>query len=642
MLSINNLSYYIGGRALYENASLHIKPKDKIGLVGLNGTGKSTLLKIISGDYQPSKGEIQKAKDCTIGFLNQDLLSYLSDDSILEVALEAFKETLALQDEIDATLKQMETDYSEEIMHKLANLQERFEANEGYTIKSKAEEVLEGIGFSTEDLSRPLKTFSGGWRMRVMLAKLLLEKPSLLMLDEPTNHLDLPSIQWVENYLKNYEGAVIVVSHDQTFLDNCIEITVEVAQETLTSYPGNYSFYKKEKKERMEIQQNAYENQQQMIKQTERFIERFRAKASKSNQVQSRVKALERMEKVNEVVDDNVAVNFKFKFSRASGRNVVAMEGVSKSYGELVILKNTTARIERGDKIALIGANGKGKSTLLRLIDGSEPVSSGEREVGYNVIKSFFAQHQLEALDLDNEILQELVQAGSDKTEMELRAVLGCFLFSGDDVFKKIKVLSGGEKSRVALAKTLISDANFLLLDEPTNHLDMQSVNILIQALQQYEGSFITVSHDRHFINGVANKIWYIENHEIKEYPGTYSEYVSWKSQQDSGPSVDKSPRKEKPVPKQVISNNDGSVNRQKNLKTKERELEELETKIFSLESEKEQMESQLADPQVYQDAPETEKLNQTYATLQKKIQRLNKEWEKTAEEIEQLQGTLS
>src|SRR5690554_1707771 len=642
MLSINNLSYYIGGRALYENASLHIKPKDKIGLVGLNGTGKSTLLKIIAGDYQPSKGEIQKAKDCTIGFLNQDLLSYLSDDSILEVALEAFKETLSLQDEIDATLKQMETDYSEEIMHKLANLQERFEANEGYTIKSKAEEVLEGIGFSTEDLSRPLKTFSGGWRMRVMLAKLLLEKPSLLMLDEPTNHLDLPSIQWVENYLKNYEGAVIVVSHDQTFLDNCIEITVEVAQETLTSYPGNYSFYKTEKKERMEVQQNAYENQQQMIKQTERFIERFRAKASKSNQVQSRVKALERMEKVNEVVDDNVAVNFKFKFSRASGRNVFSMDGVSKSYGELVILKNATARIERGDKIALIGANGKGKSTLLRLIDGSEPVSSGEREVGYNVIKSFFAQHQLEALNLDNEILQELVQAGSDKTEMELRAVLGCFLFSGDDVFKKIKVLSGGEKSRVALAKTLISDANFLLLDEPTNHLDMQSVSILIQALQQYEGSFITVSHDRHFITGVANKIWYIENHEIKEYLGTYEEYVFWKSKQDDRPAEPKTVKKEKPAPVSTIERNPEANQTKKELKKKEKDLAELESEITALEAEKAKVEISMADPTIYQDEKKSTEINASYAKIKAKITRLNEEWERLAMEIDSLQEISS
>ncbi|MBD8487415.1 ABC-F family ATP-binding cassette domain-containing protein [Echinicola sp. CAU 1574] len=640
MLSINNLSYYIGGRALYENASLHIKPKDKMGLVGLNGTGKSTLLKIINGDYQPSKGEIQKAKDCTIGFLNQDLLSYQSEDSILEVALEAFKDTLKLQDEIDAVLKQMETDYSEEIINKLAHLQERFEANEGYTIKAKAEEVLEGIGFSTSDLKRPLKTFSGGWRMRVMLAKLLLEKPSLLMLDEPTNHLDLPSIQWVENYLKTYEGAVIVVSHDQTFLDNCIETTVEVSRQSLTIYAGNYSFYKEEKVEREEIQQNAYENQQKMIKDTERFIERFRAKASKSNQVQSRVKALERLEKVNEVVSDNISVNFKFKFSKQSGRDVVTLDHVSKAYGDIQILKNSTARIERGDKIALIGANGKGKSTLLRIIDGTEPIK-GERSEGYNVVKSFFAQHQLEALNVNNEIIQEMVQAGSDKTETELRNVLGCFLFTNDDVFKKIKVLSGGEKSRVALAKTLISEANFLLLDEPTNHLDMQSVNILIQALQQYEGTFITVSHDRHFIKGVANKIWYIEDHEIKEYLGSYDEYNYWRSQQVE---VDAAPvaKKEKVQKPKEVRNDSEISQAKKDLKKKERELEEVESKIMALEERKESLEQQLADPAIFQNESEAAKVNQAYEKLKQEEAQLNNIWERIAEEIESLQEVVS
>lgn len=641
MLSINNLSYYIGGRPLYENASLHIKPKDKIGLVGQNGTGKSTLLKLIAGEYQPSSGEIQKAKDCTIGFLNQDLLSYLSDDSILDVALEAFQETLQLQNQIDVILKQMETDYSDEILHRLSDLQEKFEANEGYTIKAKAEEVLEGIGFSTADLSRPLRTFSGGWRMRVMLAKLLLEKPSLLMLDEPTNHLDLPSIQWVENYLKTYEGAVIVVSHDQDFLDNCIETTVEVAQQSLTSYAGNYSFYKREKKERMEIQQNAYENQQQMIKQTERFIERFRAKASKSNQVQSRVKALERMERINEVVDDNLSVNFKFKFSRPSGRDVVLLENVSKAYGDNIILRDTSARIERGDKIALIGANGKGKSTLLRIIDGTEPIE-GKREFGHNVIKSFFAQHQLEALNIHNEIIQELLQAGSDKTEMELRAVLGCFLFGGDDVFKKIKVLSGGEKSRVALAKTLISEANFLLLDEPTNHLDIQSVNILIQALQQYEGTFITVSHDRHFIRGVANKIWYIENHEIKEYPGTYEEYVFWRSKQDEKVAEPKSAKKEKVAPAVSDKNSSEQSQARRDLKKKEKDLAELEGQIMDLEEQKIKLEAKMADPAVYEDDQKTTEINTAYTELKDKIKQLNQDWEKLAEEIESLQEIIS
>ncbi|WP_297337682.1 ribosomal protection-like ABC-F family protein [Algoriphagus sp.] len=640
MLSISNLSYFIGGRALYENANLHIKPKDKIGLVGQNGTGKSTLLRIINGDYQATTGEVQKAKDCTIGFLNQDLLSYQSDDSILNVALAAFKETLALQDEIDEVLHQMETDHSEEIINRLAYLQDRFEANEGYTIKAKAEEVLEGIGFKTEDLQKPLRTFSGGWRMRVMLAKLLLEKPSLLMLDEPTNHLDLPSIQWVENYLKNYEGAVIVVSHDQTFLDNCISSTVEVANQTLTLYPGNYSFYKEEKKLRMELQQNAYENQQQMIKQTERFIERFRAKATKSNQVQSRIKALDRMERVNEVVNDEAFVNFKFKFSQKSGRDVVVLDQVSKAYGALTILKNTSARIERGDKIALIGANGKGKSTLLRIIDGSEKIE-GKRTEGHNVIKSFFAQHQLEALTLDNEILQEMAQAGSAKTDTELRGVLGCFLFSNDEVYKKIKVLSGGEKSRVALAKTLISEANFLLLDEPTNHLDFQSVNILIQALQQYEGTFVTVSHDRHFIRGVANKIWYIEDQQIKEYPGTYDEYEFWRSQQQQSPVKEevKSLPKEKPKPSQ----SDAELQQaKKELKRLERDLEESEGKMEKLESQKEKLELELADPNLYADEQKAQQVQQQYQSIQAQLEQVTQTWEKLVDEISALQEVLA
>jgi ATP-binding cassette subfamily F protein 3 len=640
MLSINNLSYFIGGRPLYENANLHIKPKDKIGLVGQNGTGKSTLLKIINGDYQPSSGEVQKAKDCTIGFLNQDLLSYQSDESILNVALAAFKETLSLQDEIDEVLKKMETDYSEEVINRLAFLQERFEANEGYTIKAKAEEVLEGIGFKTADLEKPLRTFSGGWRMRVMLAKLLLEKPSLLMLDEPTNHLDLPSIQWVENYLKTYEGAVVVVSHDQTFLNNCISSTVEVASQTLTLYAGNYAFYKEEKVERMEIQQNAYENQQQMIKQTEKFIERFRAKASKSNQVQSRIKALDRLDKVHEVVSDEVSVNFKFKFSKQSGRDVIILDQVSKAYGDLVILKNSTARIERGDKIALIGANGKGKSTLLRIIDGSDKVS-GQRTEGYNVVKSFFAQHQLEALTLDNEIIQEMAQAGSAKSEMELRGVLGCFLFSNEEVFKKIKVLSGGEKSRVALAKTLISESNFLLLDEPTNHLDFQSVNILIQALQQYEGTFVTVSHDRHFIKGVANKIWYIENHEIKEYPGTYDEYEVWKANQVEVKSIEPVAKAQKKEPVPISQNTMEAQLAKKELKKLEEQLAKIESEIEKLDSEKQKLELKMADPSLYSNESESQTIQEKYQSMQANVLSLNKEWENLVDQISSLQEVI-
>ncbi len=635
MISVSNISYFIGGRALYEEASMFIRPTDKIGLIGLNGRGKSTLLKIIHGELSVNAGSISKAKDCTIGFLNQDLLSFQTDDAILTVAMGAFKEAVETQRQIEKVLHKLETEYTDDLVDKLTLLQEKFEHLDGYTMQSKAEEILEGIGFSTKDLHRPLREFSGGWRMRVMLAKLLLEKPSCLLLDEPTNHLDLPSIEWVENYLRNYEGAVIVVSHDRTFLDNVITKTVDVTNQQLVTYEGNYSFYLQEKEMREEIQQGAYENQQAKIRQTERFIERFRAKATKSKQVQSRVKALDRMDKIEEVVNDVAEVNFRFTFKQTSGRQVVTLKEVSKSYGPLDILKNTTVTIERGDKIALIGANGKGKSTLLRILADSEPVD-GERTIGYNVIYGFYAQHQLESLHVDNEVLEELKQAGSGKTEQELRNVLGCFLFSDDDVFKKIKVLSGGEKSRVALAKTLISEANFLLLDEPTNHLDFISENILIQALQQYRGTFVTVSHNRHFVGNIANKIWYIENHELKEYPGTYDEYEYWrkKNEANTAPVVHVA---KKETPKKETKKAAEPSNQNK-LNALYSNLKKVETAIQNLVKEKETVEAELAKTEVYSNANLLNALQQKFEKVDSQLEGENKKWESIAIEIEEVE----
>jgi ATP-binding cassette subfamily F protein 3 len=629
MISVSNISYFIGGRALYEDASMFIRPTDKIGLIGLNGRGKSTLLKIITGELSVNSGSISKAKDCTIGFLNQDLLSYQTDDAILTVAMEAFKEAVETQRQIEKILHKLETEYSDELVEKLTKLQEKFEHLDGYTMQAKAEEILEGIGFTTKDLHRPLREFSGGWRMRVMLAKLLLEKPSCLLLDEPTNHLDLPSIEWVESYLRNYEGAVVIVSHDRTFLDNVINKTVEVTNEQLVTYEGNYSYYLEEKELREEIQQNAYENQQAKIRQTERFIERFRSKATKAKQVQSRVKALERMDIVNEVVSDVAEVNFKFTFKQTSGRHVVTMKDISKSYGPLEILKHTSGTIERGDKIALIGANGKGKSTLLRIIANTEPIE-GERTIGYNVIYGFYAQHQLESLHVDNEILDELKQAGSGKTEQELRNVLGCFLFSDEDVFKKIKVLSGGEKSRVALAKTLISEANFLLLDEPTNHLDFISENILIQALQQYQGTFVVVSHNRHFVNQVANKIWYIENHEIKEYPGTYEEYEYWRKKNAQAIVAPEPPKKAEP---KVEKKKEAPPSN--HLKALQSSLKKIESVIEKLVAEKTAIETEMTKPEVYSNFEILGEWQAKFEKNDRQLEEENKRWEAIALEIE-------
>jgi len=384
---------------------------------------------------------------------------------------------------------------------------------------------------------------------------------------------------------------VVVVSHDRYFLDRTVDNIAEVSNAKITLYPGNFSFYEEEKALRNEIQKGAYENQQSQIRQTERFIERFKAKASKARQVQSRVKALDRLDVVDEVIDEKAKVNFKFNFGTQPGRFILFLEHISKAFGEKIILKNTSATINRGDKIALIGANGKGKSTLLRIISGTEKIV-GERRTGHNVIESFFAQHQLESLRVENNLLEELKATGTVKTEMELRSVLGCFLFSGEEVFKKIKVLSGGEKSRVALAKVLISQANFLLLDEPTNHLDMQSVNILIQALQQYEGTYVVVSHDRYFVTNIANKIWYIEDYEIKEYPGSFDEYEVWQASRDHS-EVNKSSKSSEKTKPELAPHSPKTTSSAPN---QDKLIEKLEAKIMDLEVAISKLEKTMAD----------------------------------------------
>ena len=645
MLNINNLSFYFGSRPLYEDVSWHIKPKERIGLIGPNGAGKSTLLKLITGEYTPDSGSITKSNDCSIGFLNQDLLSYQTDDSILQVALEAFEKENELQKNIDRTIKLLETDYSDKLVERLTRYQEEFDALGGYTIQARAEEILEGLGFTTSQLTRPLREFSGGWRMRVILAKMLLQKPSLLMMDEPTNHLDLPAIEWLETYLNNYDGATVVVSHDKQFLDNVCKTIAEVSYSSIDLYTGNYSAYIEEKALRNEIQQNAFKNQQQQIKQTEQFINRFKAKASKARQVQSKVKALERLDKVDDVRSDNAAINFSFNFQKQSGKIVMELKDVSKSYGDVHIFKKTSAVIKRGDKIALIGANGKGKSTMLRIISGTEPIE-GVRDGGFNVNTAFYAQHQLESLDLSNNPLQELVMTGVEKTELELRKILGCFLFTDDDSQKKIKVLSGGEKSRVALAKTLISEANFLLLDEPTNHLDIQSVNMLIQALNQYQGTFLVVSHDRNFIHHVANKIWYIENYEIKEYPGTYEEFNRWyknrKPVAEAAPVVQEKPIEKKNKESSSSHNNSEERALQNQLRSLTKELESAESDITASEERKKNLETALASPDVYGNPALLEEKTFEFEKLEQHLNDLNKKWEDLATQIESTETSIN
>lgn len=635
MIAINNLTFEIGSRALYDEANWHIKPGDKTGLIGANGTGKTTLLKLIVGDIQPTSGTISMAKDLKIGYLNQDLLSYQSDKNILHVAMEAFERQNQLHTEIEELLKKLETDYSEDVLHKLSDKQHEFDALDGYNIEFKAHEILAGLGFSEDDQKRHLGEFSGGWRMRVMLAKILLQAPDILLLDEPTNHLDLPSIKWLETYLLGFEGAIVIVSHDRWFLDKVVNRIVESRKGKLTPYAGNYSFYLEEKALRSEIQRNEFKNQQQKIKQEEQLINRFRAKASKAKLAQSRIKMLDKMERVEDVDDENPSVNFSFKFSKQSGRHVVRIEDVSKAYPSNVILEHANAVIEKGDKIALIGANGRGKSTLLRIIAGVESFE-GASITGHNVTQTFFAQHQLESLHLENAILEELQAFAPKHTETELRSILGSFLFTGDDVFKKIKVLSGGEKSRVALAKALTADANFLILDEPTNHLDMASVNILIQALNQYEGTFIVVSHDRYLLDNVANKIWFIEDRQIKEYPGTYAEYEEWQSKRPvvaAKPQAAAPKKEEKPAKKAAPAED-----KSKQIKKLNQTLQQVEDKVAELEKQLAQAELVLGQEETYQDKNKLDAANQHYQSVKTELQAYQADWESLAEQIMELE----
>ena len=532
MLTINDLSFYLGNKQLYDKCSLSIKPKDKIGLIGANGTGKSTLMKLITGDLIPDSGSINLQTGFTLGFLNQDHLSFKTQDSIKQVALQAFSKVLELEKQVEEITRQMEREYDEKLCEKMMRIQDEIEHLGGYEMESKTEEVLEGMGFSTSDLDRPLEEFSGGWRMRVMLAKMLLQQPSLMMLDEPTNHLDIESIKWLEKYLIDYKKAFIVISHDRCFLNNITDRIVELEKKKLVSYPGNYDFYESEKEKNIEIQRNVYERQQKEIEHIKTNIERFGAKASKAAQAKSWEKRLERMDVVEAVDNRTTRVKFSFDITQTSGKIVATITDVTKNYDQLEIIKKSSAIVERGDKIALIGANGKGKSTLLRVIANHDPmlpnyehIDSGKIEIGPNVTIAFYAQHQLESLNLENNIYDELINVNPAKFDGEIRKICGMFLFTKDDVYKKIGVLSGGEKARVALIKVLLQGANFLLLDEPTNHLDMISIDVLAQAIHQYQGTCIAVSHDRHFVNKIATKIWYIKDKILKEYPGTYDEF---------------------------------------------------------------------------------------------------------------------
>lgn len=670
LVGLQNVTFEFGARVIVEDATWHIQPNERIGLIGYNGTGKSTLLKLFVGEYMPSAGTVEKGRDTTIGYLHQDLLSFDSGDSIFKVALGAFEKVLQLEKEIEDTGKKLEAlsnpvsradiEQQNMLLHEYSDKLHELETLDGYNIHHKTEEVLQGLGFSNEGLQRPFREFSGGWRMRVLLAKMILQQPDLLLLDEPTNHLDLPSIEWLEKYLLHFKGSVVIVSHDKFFLNRMVTKVVELYQKELHFYTGNYDFYETEKVQRVELQQRAFENQQDYIRQQERFIERFKAKASKAAAAQSVMKRLDRLDRIEDVAIERPNIKINFLVDKTPGRILVTLKDVSKHFGDINIVEKASAEIDRGDKIALIGANGKGKSTLLRIIAGAEEFS-GERKWGHNVDESFYAQHQLEALNFNNNVLDEMKLCGSQKTEMELRALLGCFLFSGDDVEKKIKVLSGGEKARVALAKTIVSKANFLILDEPTNHLDIHSCELLIEALNKYEGSLILVSHDRYFISKTANKIWEIDDLKIREFKGTYAEWVDWKERsvassqssvvskkvQSAGVEKQNGKTSDKPndhLPLTTDHSKGVAINKdvKKELQKQQRLFKQIEDQLASLTEQKKQSESALATPDVYSDPKKFHQAELLYKKTLEELKQLNLQYEQVFEQIIELEDNMN
>ncbi len=628
MLSLVNITFFVGKRALFSNLSLQAVKGDRIGLVGPNGAGKTSLLRVISGTYQAESGSVELQSGATVGFLEQDVLETAVDLTVRELAKQAFTEVLELEARLDRIGHELtvRTDYESEAYHKLLEdlerTQQRFFLLDGDRIEAKTSEILAGLGFNEAAQLQPVSTFSGGWRMRILLAQLLLRKPDVLLLDEPTNHLDIDTIEWLQNYLNAYDGVVILVSHDRWFLDKMVNRIAELRGGRIYTYTGNFEQFLEQREEMIEIQQRSFDNQQKAIADTERFIERFRAKATKARQVQSRVKALDRLERLEAPEGDAASVNFRFPDPPRSGQVVLGITNLRKTYPgkPSVFTSGQDLQIERGDKIALVGPNGSGKSTLARILDGIEPFD-GSRTVGHNVLTGFFAQHLAEVLDSKATILEVMeATAKTSEARQMIRTLLGNFLFSGEDVFKPIQVLSGGERSRVALARTLLEPANFLVLDEPTNHLDLASKEVLVNALSTWKGTLLVVSHDRHFISGFATKIWRTGEGRVEEYLGGY-EYYEYKSAESRQPTADKGPKAEQ-KPKPDSRKQKTEVRKQ----PANDESRKLEARLAELEARKPVLEAELADPKVM-NHPDYNAKVKAYQELQAEIDRVGERW---------------
>ncbi len=644
MISIDNLTVSFGGWDLFKDISFLVNPKDRIGLVGKNGAGKTTLLKVLTGDQPPTSGAVSKNPDVTLGYLPQHM-KVADTTTLYEETAKAFDEILSLEKEIDriteeiSTRTDYESDTYEKLIHRLNDASDRFHMLGGDNREAEIEKTLLGLGFKREDFGRLTREFSGGWRMRIELAKLLLRRPSVFLLDEPTNHLDIESIQWLEGYLKDYNGAVVLISHDRAFLDNVTNRTVEISLGKIYDYKASYSKYVELRKERREQQMAAYANQQRLIEKTEEFIEKFRYKPTKSNQVQSRVKQLEKLERIEVDEEDTAAMHIKFPPAPRSGQIVAEVKEVGKSFGEKHVFSGADFVIERGEKIALVGRNGEGKTTFARMLIGELEVTEGTLRVGHNVNIGYYAQNQDEVMDGTLSVYDTLDKVAVGDIRTRLRDILGAFLFRGEDIDKKVRVLSGGERARLAMAKMMLEPHNLLVMDEPTNHMDMRSKDILKSALQKYDGTLVVVSHDREFLDGLVNKVYEFRDGGVKEYLGGIWYFLE-KRKLENLREVEAKKVEDKKVEeaaKPAVSGKEDYARKKENermfrkvrtaIERAESEISKLEAEIAGWNKRMAAMEVDLSDPAVFGQ----------YNELKQKLDSKMHEWEQHNYELELL-----
>src|ERR1700761_806899 len=638
MLQLTSAGRRFGPRILFEDANWLITPGERTALVGANGTGKSTLLKTLAGLESLDYGTLDRARGATIGYLPQDGLA-LSGRSVFEECLSVFDEIRSIEQELETlstSLAELDPDSNAyaAAAERFSNLESRFRAHSGYALDAQVGAVLDGLGFSKTDWSRQTQEFSGGWQMRIALAKLLLAKPSLLLLDEPTNHLDLETRNWLEDYLHGYPNGYILISHDRYFLDVTVDKTIEIWNKGLHVYHGNYEKYLVQKDERRAQLAAAYKNQREHIEHLEAFISRFRYQATKAKQVQSRIKELDKIVRIEIPVEEQ-AIHFSFPQPQPSGRTVVEVSDLAKNYGPKQVLEDVSFTIDRGDRIALVGVNGAGKSTLIRMLSGMEPPSSGSLRLGHNVTAEYFAQDQYKVLDGSARMLDDISNTAPRVSTTDLRSLLGCFLFSGDDVFKPLGVLSGGERNRYALARILVSPANFLLLDEPTNHLDLRAKDVLLEAIAAFNGTVVMVSHDRYFIDRLATRVFEVEGGHVHVYPGNYEDYMYRKEQAARGGAspngVVVAPQDKPTLEAAPVK----AVRRVNPIK-----LRQMQERCSFVEEEIPRLESSIANAEaslgVYESTEETQRLTQLLEDLRRQHSSLTAEWEDLVLQLEQ------